>query len=185
MFGTLIKKADSSGEIPIFYLYLKIRGCILFFWRCYLFFRERAREGEREGDKINRLSPTCRQPHTWLTAQTGALTGTQTCELLVLRLVLNPLMTPARSRDSILSAWIVQVFHTILGSIMYSFSIANPYILLQNTNIIIKTRISTNFFEGARRFYMVPSKPEHKLSIYEYPVGKCFVVCINQLRVLT
>ena len=57
----------------------------------YLFiFRERGKEGEREGN-INQLPLAHPQPGTWPTTQARALTGNWTSDLSVHRLVLNPL----------------------------------------------------------------------------------------------
>ena len=54
----------------------------------YLFiFRERGREGGREGEKQH----THPQLETWPTTQAWALTGNQTCDLSVCRPALNPL----------------------------------------------------------------------------------------------
>ena len=70
----------------------------IFFWRFYLFiFREKGgREKERErismcDRNIGWLPPACSQLGTWLAMQACALTGNWTSDLLVLRLMLNPL----------------------------------------------------------------------------------------------
>ena len=76
--------------------HVKYFAYLKFFFRFYLFiFRERAREVEREGEKHRcvreRLPLACPQLGTWPATQACALTGNRTRDLLVLRLVLNPL----------------------------------------------------------------------------------------------
>ena len=65
---------------------------LLFKKRFYLFiFRGEGREKEREGN-INVWLPLVHPPlGTWPSTQVCALTGNLTCNLLVHRLVLNPL----------------------------------------------------------------------------------------------
>ena len=63
------------------------------FLRSYLLiFKERGREGEREGEK-HQCVVASHAPSlgTWPTTQVCALTGNQASDLLVRRLVLNPL----------------------------------------------------------------------------------------------
>ena len=63
-----------------------------FFLRLYLFiFRERGREGEREGEK-HQCVVASHAPllGTWSATQTCVLTGNQTSDPLVRRPVLNP-----------------------------------------------------------------------------------------------
>ena len=62
--------------------------------RFYLFiFREKRKEGEREGEKHQYVvaSHVHLLLETWPTTQAHALTGTQTCNPWVCRLALNPL----------------------------------------------------------------------------------------------
>ena len=55
-------------------------------------FREKGKEREKERERnFDWLSLLCPHLGTWPTTQAGALTGTQTGELSVLRLALNPL----------------------------------------------------------------------------------------------
>ena len=62
-----------------------------FFKKKNLFvFRERGREGEREGEKHECVVASCALP-TWPATRACALTGNQTRDPLVRRLVLNPL----------------------------------------------------------------------------------------------
>ena len=58
----------------------------------YLFtFREKRREGEREGEKHRSVASFTPQLGTWPTTQACALTGNQTCDLLVHSTTPNPL----------------------------------------------------------------------------------------------
>ena len=64
----------------------------------FTYFRQRAREGEREGEKCvvaSHTPPT--EDLTWPATQACALTGNRTKESLVCKSVLNPLSTPARA----------------------------------------------------------------------------------------
>ena len=55
-------------------------------------FRERGREGERQGEKHQGVVASCAPPAgIWPATQACALTGNQTDDLLVCSLVLNPL----------------------------------------------------------------------------------------------
>ena len=60
------------------------------------------REKERERN-IDQLLLTCPQLGTWPAAQACALTGDQTRNLLICRLVLNPLSHTSQGSASILS----------------------------------------------------------------------------------
>ena len=75
-----------------------------FFPKILFIFRERGREGEREGEKhwcVRETSISClshAQPRTWPATQVCALTGNQTSDLLVWGTMLNPWTTPARAK---------------------------------------------------------------------------------------
>ena len=72
----------------------RLQKCFfLFLLRFYLFiFRERWKEGEREGEKQQCVVASCVRPtRFWPATQAWALTGNQTRDLLVLRTVFNPL----------------------------------------------------------------------------------------------
>ena len=74
---------------------------IWFFLRFYLFILDSGREGEREGERHQCVVASCEPPTwdlTWSATQTCALTGNQTSDPLVLRLVLNPLSHTSQGR---------------------------------------------------------------------------------------
>ena len=69
-----------------------------FFLRFHLFFREKGREGEREGKKHLLFASRMPQLGTWPATQACAVTGNQTGNLLVCRLMLNPLSHTSQGR---------------------------------------------------------------------------------------
>ena len=78
-----------------------------FFKDFYLFiFREKGREGERDGEKYQCVVSSNAPPlGTWPTTQACALTGNRTGDPLVRRLTLNPLSHTSQG-GRILSEWI-------------------------------------------------------------------------------
>ena len=74
--------------VVVFFFFLK---------SLFIIFRERGKEGEREGEKHG-LPLSQPQMGTWPTTQACALTGNQTGNLLVHRLVLNPLSHSSQGR---------------------------------------------------------------------------------------
>ena len=83
---------------------------ILFLQRFYFIFRQRGREEERERNISVWLPLTLPLLGTWPTTQACALTGNQTCDLLVCRLVLNPLSHTSQGSHILFSAQILCVF---------------------------------------------------------------------------
>ena len=66
---------------------------VFFFFKILFIFRQRGREGEREGEKYQCVILPLTHPPlgTWLATQVCALTGNQTGNTLVQRLALSPL----------------------------------------------------------------------------------------------
>ena len=64
---------------------------IFFFLKILFIFRQRGREGEREGNINVWLPLTCPLLGTWPATQACALNGNRTCDPLVCRPTLNPL----------------------------------------------------------------------------------------------
>ena len=93
-----------------------------------LLFRDRGREGEREGDKHPCVRDTLiscfsREPNwgTWATTQACALTGNRTCDLLVCRKVLNALIHTSQGKPwASLASWCIYLSPEV------SFSLSNP-----------------------------------------------------------
>ena len=73
---------------------ISISASFYFIQILFIYFRQRGREGEKEGEKhqcvvASHVPPT--GDLTWLTAQASTLTGNPTGDPLVCRLALNPL----------------------------------------------------------------------------------------------
>ena len=85
----------------------KKQNSFFFFKDFYLFiFREKGREGERDGEKYQCVVASHAPPlGTWPTTQACALTGNRTGDPLVRRLTLNPLSHTIQG-GRILSEWI-------------------------------------------------------------------------------
>ena len=83
-------------------IFQEINECIYFFKILFIFFRERGRERERDGEKHWLVaSCTCPQLGTWPTTQACALTGNQTGDLTVHRPMLNPLSHTTQGSECI------------------------------------------------------------------------------------
>ena len=92
------KCQDARQEVDFFFL------SFFFFKRLYSFtFRERGREGEREGEKHQCVVVSCSFPTGDLpTTQAYALTGNQAGDPLVRRPALNPLSHTSQGKRQIL-----------------------------------------------------------------------------------
>ena len=83
-----------------------------FFKILFIYFRQRGREGEREGEKHQCVVASCAPPTgdlTWPATQACALTGNWTSDPLVHRPALNPLSHTSQSSVIILNVNTLQV----------------------------------------------------------------------------
>ena len=108
-----------------------LHSLCIFFKRLYLFiFRERGKEGEREGANINVWLPLmCRPLGTQPATQACAPTGNRTSDLLVCRPALNPLSHTSQSNTSyvfcsILLSWTCCSAVTVSALLFYMVGIS-------------------------------------------------------------
>ena len=92
----LVGSSLPVGNLSLIQLLICKIGVIMYIlhvWRycIYLFLERGEGKGKKRERNINQLPFTCPQPGTWPTTQACAPTGNRTGNLLVRRLVLNPL----------------------------------------------------------------------------------------------
>ena len=121
------------------YNFLFLKDCIC------LLLREKGRKGERMGEKhqcVRDTSIGClsHAPNwgTWPATQACALTGNQTCDLLVLRLALSPLSHTSQGQFS----FNLTQFNTLLLSMYLTNTL---YVVLFLLNHYVKEVLSTVF----------------------------------------
>ena len=114
----------SVGHLCVFFGEVSIQVLCQFFKKILFIFRERGREGEREGEKHQCVVASCTPPNQGPGPRTQAcaLTGNQTNNLSVCRLVLNPLSHNSQSSNFVFYTYL-SLFRFLSAVLFVAFSV--------------------------------------------------------------